>query len=186
MCNRTLVGIALLCTMLTACDHPDTPLNSARPTAVHTETFQPGRLTAQVNGAKVGRTEMRSVSYCVTRAPAAMGSVLLFSLVAENDAWSVSITSASRMPGAGTFIVADEDSNAYAATVTDKSGSNSRAKWQRYGGASGSVMFTDVTLNTIAGTFAIQAVPQWPQTNGPALDVTGNFAANRADSCATI
>jgi len=195
--NRAIWPLALaglLFSAIAACSHADSeqanaraaePGNAARVNLL-SEIPKPGRLTVELNGAKVARTEMRDVSYCITNAPSAMGSVQLFAMVAENPAWSVSITSLARMPGAGKYPVGDEESAAYSATVTDKSTGDERAEWQRYGGSAGSVMFTDVTPNTVAGTFAIQAAPQWPQTNGPSLDVTGNFTANRTADCTTI
>jgi hypothetical protein len=91
-----------------------------------------------------------------------------------------------QMPEVGTYELNAEDVRTYRATITDKSNGQNPAEWQRYGSSVGSVMFTSVTARTIAGTFALQASPQWPQSNGPALDMTGNFSAKLSESCNAI
>jgi hypothetical protein len=147
-----------------------------------TQALSPPRgMTVQIAGAKVARVEIPTASYCITPAPAVLGPIMLFQLLAASAEWGVAITSTAKLPAEGTFALGADPAE-FSAIITDKS-TPGRATWQRYGSMSGNLMFTEVGVERIAGTFALNAAPQWPQSNGPMLEVTANFAARRAGAC---
>lgn len=183
---RHLLAVVTLCLAATACDDAETAAQPAPVVALMSGSDTAGRLAADLSGARVARLELLGARFCITKAPADMGPVQMITVVADNPDWNVSIAAMGQMPAVGTYDLNAEDAKTYRATITDKSTGDARNEWQRYGSSVGSVMFTTVTANTIAGTFALQASPQWPQSNGPALDVTGNFSAKLSADCVAI
>ncbi|HUP89999.1 MAG TPA: hypothetical protein VM100_11625 [Longimicrobiales bacterium] len=142
-----------------------------------------GNLSATISGAKTARAEINDIGFCVGAPIAQLDNISIFALAGNNGDWGVSITGKQGAPTVGTHAIADGSPTSYTASVVDKSTGKEPAEWQRYEATSGSVSFTAVSPSKVEGTYTIKATPQGPATSGPAVDVTGNFAAPATTGC---
>lgn len=139
-----------------------------------------GRLSADISGVKAAHTEITDIGYCVMKSY----GMEIFALSGNNAVWSVSIAGMSGLPAVGDHrLTTVGDPEGYSASVTDKSTGSEPAAWQRYESTGGTVTFSKVTPTSVEGTFKFEAMPQGPQTTGPALNLTGTFASPVAEAC---
>jgi hypothetical protein len=194
---RSRIAIALCCLSICGCGKPaaQTPATdtmvkaSGIPSAADVAAAQKagnhdtgGQLTGEITGGKSAHIDIHDIGYCVSKGPAG-SSIEVFALAGNDPKWSVSISSLKGMPALGTHEVAEGSMSAFTVHVVDKSTGTEPSAWQRYHASSGSVTISKTAEARVEGTLTVQAAPQSPQTGGPTIDVTANFAAPQAPNC---